>query len=396
LLHAQKMEAVGQLAAGVAHDFNNLLTVIQGHANLRLSGDHAGDAAKASFQTIRDAAERGASLTRQLLAFSRKQVIQQKTINLNSVLQKVGDMLGRLLGEHITLNLALEPELPCIYADPCSLEQVVMNLALNAKDALPNHGGQLSISTSRVHLTPGECSSSPEATAGNFVRLVVSDTGCGMDPSTKSRIFEPFFTTKEVGKGTGMGLAIVYGIVKQHAGWIEVSSQLGLGSSFTIFLPIREGHEQSSLAPLSPENIQNGHQTILVAEDEPALRELIVAVLESYGYRPLVAASGVEALHLWQKHASSVDLLFTDIVMPEGVSGWQLAERLSSENPDLKIVLTSGYSKELEAGNRKLPANCTFLPKPYRPTQLLQILQQSFAPASDGPQCADRMQAALN
>jgi signal transduction histidine kinase len=377
LLHAQKMEAVGQLAAGVAHDFNNLLTVIQGHAHLRLSAPDVDKAAKVSLHQIQSAAERGARLTRQLLTFSRKQVIQQTTLSLNSTLEKMTDMLRPLIGEDLRLRLALASDLPCVHADPGGIEQVIANLALNARDAL-SENGELSIETFVVEISPEQVKQNPEAAPGQFVCLRISDNGCGIDPSIKGRIFEPFSTTKGPGHGTGMGLAIVYGIVRQHGGWIEVASELGRGTQFNIFLPAATARQIVSRDDAGQSKIRNGHQTILVAEDEPALRELVELVLGSYGYRPLLAQDGSEALDLWRSHRESIDLLFTDIVMPGGISGWQLAAELRSQRPDLRVLFTSGYNRELEGGADKLPPRSAFLAKPYVPAQLLEVLQRSL------------------
>jgi PAS domain S-box-containing protein len=373
LRQAQKMEAVGQLAAGVAHDFNNLLTVIQGHVSLRLANPKLEAPLADSLKQVLSAAERASALTSQLLAFSRKQIMQPRALNLNELIDNLTQMLRRLIGEDINLQCEWAKDLPCVFADPSNLEQVLMNLTVNARDAMTN-GGQLVFRTTIVQTDSDYVWRNPEARAGKFVCLSVTDNGCGMDPVTRSHAFEPFFTTKGVGKGTGMGLATVYGIVKQHNGWIEVSSLVGQGTTFQIFLPVTE--QSPDIIMEKPEvPLRGGQETILLVEDEPLLRELVQCVLEEHGYVLVSASSGAEALQIWNEHNGEIDLLLTDMVMPGGMTGRQLAEQLTPRDPNLKVIFTSGYSQDMVGGNFKLNEGVNFLPKPYQPPTLVQMVR---------------------
>jgi PAS domain S-box-containing protein len=375
LRHAQKMESVGQLAAGVAHDFNNILTIIQGHTDRLLArGDNHHDITE-PLKQVSAAARRASSLTRQLLMFSRKQVMQPRVLDLNLVLSNLAKMLHRLLGEDIALEFKYASGIPMIAADTGMLEQVIVNLAVNARDAMPK-GGQLLITTSAATFDLAYVQQHPEAHAGQCVSLSVTDTGSGMDKLTLARIFEPFFTTKEVGKGTGLGLATVYGIVKQHQGWVEVNSEFGLGTTFRIFIPgTSEPAETVVEKPPAPKNIRGGRETILLVEDEPVLRELARVILQDYEYQVLEAGSGVEALKVWEAHEGRIDLLLTDMVMPEGMTGCELAQNLRARKPGLKVIYTSGYSPEV-MGRDSGPHNTTFLQKPYPPPQLAQTVRE--------------------
>jgi two-component system cell cycle sensor histidine kinase/response regulator CckA len=374
--HAQKLESVGQLAAGVAHDFNNILTVIQGYSECLLARKQTDPANLAALKQISDAAKRAAALTRQLLMFSRKQVIQTKVLDLNAVLQNLANMLLRLLGEDIKFEADYVANLPRIEADTGMLEQVVMNLAVNSRDAMPN-GGELFVSTSSVAIDEAYAQNHPDSRAGQFVCLTVRDTGCGMDRKTLDRIFEPFFSTKEVGKGTGLGLATVYGIIKQHEGWIEVTSKVGVGTVFKIYFPAvpvaQDASADSSSA--APEQVRGGKETILIVEDEPVLRELIREVLQEYDYHVIEAASGVEALRVWDEFDGKVDLLLTDMVMPEGMNGRELAAQLKKRKPGLKVIYSSGYSPEA-TGKDFGHSDTVFLSKPYLPPQLARTVRQ--------------------
>ena len=343
---AQKMESVGQLAAGVAHDFNNILTIIQGHSGLLISRPNLSPAMTTSIQAVSFAAERAASLTRQLLAFSRKQVMQPKPIDLKEVVSNMSKMLQRLIGETITLHCKYAPQLPPINGDAGMMEQILMNLAVNARDAMPR-GGELTIATEPILVSEAHLKLHTDARTGAFVCLQVQDTGTGMDAATMKRIFEPFFTTKEAGRGTGLGLATVYGIVRQHAGWIEVTSKVGAGATFKIYFPASTRALEAradNLAPSTP--VHGGGETILVVEDEPVLRDLAQVILQDCGYSVIQAASGVDALTVWQKHQGAVDLLLTDMIMPDGLSGKDLAESLLGHKPALKVIFTSGYNVE--------------------------------------------------
>jgi CheY-like chemotaxis protein len=284
-------------------------------------------------------------------------------------------MLPRLLGEDIALEFDYAPSLPKIEADTGMLEQVVMNLAVNSRDAMPK-GGRLFIGTSGVVIDEAYASRQPEARVGRFVCLTITDTGCGMDRQTLDRIFEPFFSTKEVGKGTGLGLATVYGIVKQHQGWIEVSSQVGSGTTFKIYLPVTAREDEASGATsATPRAVRGGKESILVVEDEPVLRELVCETLSHYEYRVIEAGSGVEALRVWDEHDGQVDLLLTDMVMPEGMTGSEVAAQLRNRKPELKVIFTSGYSAEM-VGTDFSQSDRVFLAKPYLPAQLAQLVRQ--------------------
>jgi len=375
--HAQKLDSVGQLAAGVAHDFNNILTIIQGYSECLLNRCQSDPGTESGLRQISDAARRAAALTRQLLMFSRKQVIQTKVLDLNAVLQNLANMLLRLLGEDIALEFDYAAQLPWIEGDTGMLEQVVMNLAVNSRDAMPK-GGKLVIRTCGVAIDEDYARLHPESRPGEFVRLTVTDTGCGMDSNTLDRIFEPFFSTKEVGKGTGLGLATVYGIVKQHEGWIEVRSKVGAGTTFSIYLPVTSQTPDTECVVepgAAPEPIHGGKETILVVEDEPVLRELVCEVLQQYEYRVLQAGSGLEALRIWDEFNGEIDLVLTDMVMPEGLTGRELAAQLRQRKPALKVIYSSGYSPETmdrDFGH----TDTVFLSKPYLPPQLARAVRQ--------------------
>jgi two-component system, cell cycle sensor histidine kinase and response regulator CckA len=373
LRHAQKLESIGQLAAGVAHDFNNILTIIQGHADRLVEKCKDEEPLSEPLNQISAAAKRASSLTRQLLMFSRKQVMQSRVIDLNAVLGNLAKMLNRLIGDNIALETKYARELPPIEADPGMCEQIVLNLCVNSRDAMPK-GGQLLITTSAVTIDSAYVNQHPEARTGGFVALSVTDTGCGMSRETLERIFEPFFTTKEVGKGTGLGLATVYGIVKQHQGWIDVSSEINLGTTFKIYFPATSKPIDASREKPA-EKVQGGHETILLVEDEPVLRELAKIILHDYDYEVLEACSGVEALKIFEEHNGNIDLLLTDMVMPEGMSGRELAQELKSRKPDLKVIYTSGYSSDVMGEDAEL-RDVKFLQKPYPPPRLAQVVRE--------------------
>jgi two-component system, cell cycle sensor histidine kinase and response regulator CckA len=375
LRHAQKLESIGQLAAGVAHDFNNILTIIQGHSDRLLEKCDKEPEVAEPLQQISAAAKRASSLTRQLLMFSRKQVMQSKVIDLNAVLGNLAKMLHRLIGDDIALDWRYAPNVPAIEADPGMIEQIIVNLAVNARDAMPK-GGQLLITTGAVNIDDSYVQTHPEARTGKFVALGVTDTGCGMSRETLERIFEPFFTTKEVGKGTGLGLATVYGIVKQHQGWIDVNSEVNLGTTFRIYFP-----STSKPVEVIPENptpsdkVRGKHETILLVEDEPVLRELAKVILHDYDYRVLEASTGHEALKIFEENNGNIDLLLTDMVMPEGMTGKELAQELKTRKPDLKVIYTSGYSSEVMGEDPEL-RDVKFLQKPYPPPQLAKAVRE--------------------
>jgi len=376
LQQARKMEAVGQLAAGVAHDFNNILTVVQGNASLLLASKPPESEDAKPLQSICAAADRASRLVRQLLTFSRRQPVELRPINLRDTLATVWDILPRILTERVKVTLHAPPNLPDISADGAMLETLIMNLAFNARDAMPE-GGQLSIIAEAVELPAAGAGSNPEARAGQFVRLTVSDTGTGISPEDLPRIFDPFFTTKPVGKGTGLGLATVYGIAQQHHGWVEVRSEVGVGTTFLVFIPalLAASPPQPAAKPPLPETAGTGRETILVVEDEPDLRDLVAQVLESRDYRVLTAASGAKALETWSRREGDIHLLLTDMVMPDGLTGRKLAEKLTGEDPRLRVIFTSGYSAGMPGTDLDNVQEGSFLPKPYRPSTLLQIVR---------------------
>jgi PAS domain S-box-containing protein len=374
LRHAQKMEAVGQLAAGVAHDFNNILTIIQGHAGLLLAAPDLPEDIRPALKQMSGAASQAASLTKQLLTFSRKQVMQLRHLDLNEVVRGAAQMLHRLLGETVALELQCDATSLPIHADAGMVEQIIVNLALNARDAMPQ-GGQLTVQTETVEIDSAYAQHRPDACGGAFACLTMADTGTGMDEATLNRIFEPFFTTKEVGKGTGLGLATTYAIVKHHQGWIEVSSKLGGGSVFKTFLPLCPEPVPSQDLPRPAKASPGGHETILVVEDDMDLREMVCSLLRHYGYCVLEAAHGKEALEVWRPKAGEIDLLLTDMMMPEGISGWELAGKLQAERPGLKVIYTSGYSVDLLTRDGEFGKGIHFLPKPYQPHVLAKTVR---------------------
>ncbi len=376
LRQSQKMESIGQLAAGVAHDFNNLLTVIQGHSGIVLAKPNLPTELLDSSQAIYFAAERAASLTRQLLMFSRKNVMRPAPLDLRDCVTNMSNMLKRVLGEPVNLIFNPPPEIPLVHGDSGMVEQVIMNLAVNARDAMPQ-GGTLTISINPIELGESYVQTHPEARNGAFVQLMVSDTGCGMDAATMGRIFEPFFTTKEVGKGTGLGLATVYGIVKQHEGWIEVASEIGRGSTFAVYLPATTEPVKAVAPEAAPgAAVQGGTETILVVEDEPVLRDMAHLILEDCGYSVLDAGCGAEALQVWEHHHGKIDLVVTDMVMPGGMSGRELAGRLLTMDPKPRIIFTSGYNVEETNTDFFRRGGAVFLQKPYTRNTLTRLVRE--------------------
>jgi PAS domain S-box-containing protein len=375
LLQAQKLEAVGRLAGGVAHDFNNLLTVISGYCELLLRRLQAADPGHAGLQEIQRAADRGSSLVRQLLAFSRKQVLEPKVLDLNAVVNGLEQMLGRLIGEDVELVFRLDPGLGQVRADPGQLEQVLVNLAVNARDAMPQ-GGRLLIETRNADLDPPYAANHLGAKPGAYVLLEVTDTGVGMDEETQAHVFEPFFTTKEPGQGTGLGLATVYGIVVQSEGYISVYSELGKGTSFKIFLPRLEAALEAAVQEEAPQ-FSRGVETVLLVEDEKPLRELTRVLLREAGYTVLEAGQGEEALQVAARHPGPLHLLVTDMVMP-GMGGRELAERLSALHPDLKVLYISGYSPEVVTRQGSLEPGRLFLQKPFKAASLLLKVREAL------------------
>ena len=362
---SQKMEAVGQLAGGVAHDFNNLLTIIQMQVSmLRMRGGMGAEVA-AGVDEIAHAAERATNLTRQLLTFSRRNAPAAKNLDVAELVSGLTKLLRRVLGEDVVLESRFAPELPPVFADPGMLEQVLMNLAVNARDAMPR-GGRLQIELDAVRLDAAETRRHPQARAGQFVCLCVADTGAGIAPENLNRIFEPFFTTKEIGKGTGLGLAIVYAVVRQHGGWVEVESAVGAGTRFRVFLPATAPVLPAVTTSADPGAfaLPGGGETVLVVEDEVAVRAVARMALRRLGYTVLEAENAPAALRLWGELGGRVDLLFTDIVMPGGMTGHELAARLQLLKPELKVLFCSGYSREAEQFEGE--GGAQFLPKPYK------------------------------
>ena len=373
LRQAQKMESVGQLAGGIAHDFNNLLTVINGHASLIMTGEKLGAKATESLKEISEAGKRASALTRQLMTFSRKQELVLQAVDLNGIVNNVTKMLRRILGEDVALQVDFAPGLPPIKADLGMVEQVLLNLAVNSRDAMPR-GGQLRIATACVTIDAAGARQNPEATPGRFVRLTFSDTGCGIAPENLGRIFEPFFTTKELDRGTGLGLATVYGIIKQHRGWIEVTSRVGEGTAFQIFFPASA--DKSGALPLTPgeQKVMGGTETILVVEDEAPLLKLMHHILESYGYKVLESSNGKTALEIWERHKTKIDLLLTDLILPDGMAGPELAKILQAAKPALKVLYTSGYNTERLAKEFPPGTRVNFVQKPFHARKLAEVV----------------------
>ena len=377
LRQAQKMEAIGQLAGGVAHDFNNILSGTLMHLGLLQQNPHLTGGTKESLRELERETIRAANLTRQLLLFSRRQAANPILLDMNEVVNDLLKMLRRLLGENIDVVFAGSLEPVWVSADAGMMEQVVMNLCINARDAMPK-GGRLKIATATVDLDPQSTQPYADARPGNFVCLTVSDTGCGMDASVLGRIFEPFFTTKEVGKGTGLGLATVYGIVKQHEGWVEVDSTVGEGSSFRVYLPAGSKPAGQIESPGGAEEMTGGSETILLVEDELPLRRTAALCLRKLGYAVLEAGDGVEALKVWEQHRERIALLLTDMVMPEKLTGLDLAELLTKEKGSLKVIVSSGYSADLAEPHRTAGSDVAFLPKPYKTAALAKAVRRSL------------------
>jgi signal transduction histidine kinase/ActR/RegA family two-component response regulator len=378
LRQAQKMEGIGQLAGGVAHDFNNMLAVMRGNADLLLmDAEQHSPYTNECLKHIAGAAERAASLTRQLLIFSRKQAMQSEPLVLNALVENLANMLKRVIREDIRLECRYANQLPFVQADPGMMEQVLLNLVVNARDAMPC-GGQLLITTEGVSLGAAYARTNPEARAGEFVCLSVSDTGTGIAPEHLERVFEPFFTTKEPGKGTGLGLATVYGIVKQHQGWVEVSSRVGEGTTFKIFLPAIPPPDEVAAAPMVQAKLRGGSETILLVEDEYSVRMIMRRVLETFKYKVHEATCAREALEVWSRHAGEISLLLTDIIMPEGVTGRDLAEQLRAAKPGLKVIFMSGYSAEVVGKDTEFfrRTRSYFLRKPCPTATLIQTVRK--------------------
>jgi len=374
---AQKMEGIGQLAGGVAHDFNNLLAVIQIYSEL-LKGSGGLSAEQSEFtDEIGVTVQRAIALTRQLLLFSRREVFQPRDLELSESIASTTKMLKRILGENVQIQLKLPSQSMLIHADAGMMDQVLMNLAVNARDAMPD-GGQLVIEISGVEFDEFAAGQSAQARPGSFVCLSVSDTGCGIPREVLPKIFEPFFTTKDVGKGTGLGLATVFGIAQQHQGWLNVYSEVGHGTTFRIYLPRLANSPGLKSLPPALSAMDRGDETILLVEDDPSLRMSVRKILSHQGYRILEAPTGVKAMEVWQQNRDEIRLLLTDLVMPDGMNGKDLAQRVLQENPKLKVIYMSGYITEVVGKNFPLKASDTFLAKPFLSAKLAQTVREKL------------------
>ncbi len=371
---AQRLEAVGRVTGGIAHDFNNCLAVVLCYSEMLLEGFHAADPARDDVMTIRDSASAAAQLTGKLLAFSRQQVQRLEHIDLNRILRELEKMLGRVLGDHVELAVRTTGELGLVEADGAQLEQVIMNLAINARDAMPD-GGNLTMETHIVQLDDTYSSSKlPHVPPGPYVLLSVADTGIGMDEETKEHIFEPFYTTKEVGEGTGLGLSTVFGTVKQSGGFIWVYSEPGMGTTFKLYLPYVEAGEESR-STITIETPPPGHETILLVEDDPMIRKIVKRVLRKHGYRVLDASNGGEALLLAEQCSDPIPLMITDVVMPK-MNGRELAERLREQRPELRVLFMSGHASDAVIHQGIIDADTDFLGKPFMPIDLLNEIRR--------------------
>jgi two-component system cell cycle sensor histidine kinase/response regulator CckA len=371
----QKFEAIGRLSGGIAHDFNNMIGAILGWAELGYEETEPGSKNRERFNKIRDQSSRAAKLTSQLLAFGRRQILQPRRVNLNVLIQEEMTFLEKVIGENIGIRLSLAPDLSVTHADPTQLQQVLMNLCLNARDAMPD-GGQLTIETRNIEIEEEFLREHPQVVPGSYVELIVTDAGVGMDAATADHIFEPFFTTKGIGKGTGLGLATVYGIVKQHRGFIYVDSALGKGSSFQVYLPAEAGtHEPTEAVPHNQP--RGGAETILFAEDHDALREAVQEMLQTLGYRVIPAPDGNVAVELFEEHASSIDLVVMDVIMPsEG--GLDAYLEISAIRADVDVIFTSGYANESASLVTLLEKGAMFLQKPYNLSKLSLMIRQAL------------------
>ena len=376
LQQAQKMESIGRLAGGVAHDFNNVLSVIIGYSELLLNQIPPDDPIYGKIKAIYDAGSKASALTRQLLAFSRKQLLERKVISLNTIIKDFLKIFAKIVGEDIVFTTYLSPESCTVEADPGQIEQILMNLIINAKDAMPN-GGEIIIETAVVQLDESYIEKHMEVKPGQYVLLSISDTGEGMDENVKSKIFDPFFTTKEQGKGTGLGLATVYGIVKQHDGYIYVYSEKNKGTTFKIYLPACHKNVEETERKYFTGALLQGNHTILIVDDNPSIRELIVETLKPLGYHCLQAASGKEAIDLLQKYKGEVHLLLTDVVMPH-MNGKELAETIKKERPDIKVIFMSGYTENIITHHGVLDKGINYISKPITPVALTQKIKSAL------------------
>ncbi|MCD6118538.1 response regulator, partial [bacterium] len=373
LRHAEKLEAIGQLAGGIAHDFNNIMTGIFGYCDL-LEGELVRKSRASEYvREITDAAERAADLTSKLLAFSRKQVIEAIDLNINDAIEKAVGLLKRVLGEHIELDVIPGHNLGTVFADPSQISQIIMNLAVNARDAMLE-GGKLTIETENVAINGAYCETHPWAKPGRYVLLSVADTGCGIPPDVLKHVFEPFFTTKDVDKGTGLGLATVYGIIKQHEGMVNIYSEVGKGTSVKIYLPIVE-RKAAEIGTKVEKKVLGGEETILLVEDDETVRQMTSRLLENAGYTIILATNGIEAVNIFRKKGDSIDLVLTDMMMPK-MSGDEVCEKVRNIRENIKCIISSGYSIQSLPSALKGQSGIPILTKPFSPDALLRSVRE--------------------
>jgi two-component system, cell cycle sensor histidine kinase and response regulator CckA len=376
LVQAQKFEAIGQLAGGIAHDFNNMIGAIIGWADMGVEETAAAPRLRRYFEKVRQQADRAAALTRQLLAFARRQILEPRNIDMNHAVIESVSLLEKVIGGNISISANLAPDLALVRADPVQVEQVLMNLCINARDAMPD-GGSLSVDTSNVTIDQEFCILQPLAHPGQYIMLTVTDTGTGMDAATIDRIFEPFFTTKEMGKGTGLGLATVYGIISQHGGFLHVISEPGAGSTFRVYLPVSTVSEPQSVLPDDTRPVKGGSETLLVVEDHEGLRQLAHETLVKLGYQVLLASDGQEAVEVFRAHRDEIDLALLDVVLPK-LSGPEIYARILEEKPDLPVVFATGYSPDIALLRKVQEKGLPLLQKPYSPRDLARKVREAL------------------
>jgi signal transduction histidine kinase/ActR/RegA family two-component response regulator len=377
IMRQERLAAAGQLAAGLAHEFNNILTVVQGHAFLLLNNPALDEESLKSVNHINDGVERTSRLIRQMLALSRKQVMMRKPLDMKENLDQTAEMLNRVLSEQVTLKFEIAPNLPPIMADAEMFQQIILNLVVNARDAMSS-GGRLTIRADEAKFSASDLPPKSNRKLGRFVRLSVADTGSGMDTTIISHLFEPFFTTKDVGKGTGLGLATVHGMVNQHEGWIEVQSEIGKGTCFDIYFPIAEDAPQKEFVHANANVIRGGKETILMVEDQEALRQLVREVLQNHGYQVLEAPTGAKAYQLWETAQSKVDLLLMDISTHQDDSGMQMANRFWKDNPRLPVIFIYDNNRDVIQDQGQSTQSVTYLSKPYGPAQLIRAVREAL------------------
>ncbi|MBU1063732.1 PAS domain S-box protein, partial [bacterium] len=378
LRQSQKLESIGTLAGGVAHDFNNLLTIIQGRTQLLLLDTNENDPKSRDLRQILDASTRAASLTRQLLLFSRKETMEMKTVNLNQTINNLLKMLNRLIGEDLSVKTILTPELWSVEADEGNLEQVIMNLTVNARDAMPD-GGILTIQTENLQLSEKDCKIIPESNTGHFVRLMIEDTGTGIPKDIIDKIFDPFFSTKAVGKGTGLGLSVVYGIVKKHNGWINVYSETDQGTTFKIYLPATKSSAQEKIneKDITIELLNGNGERVLLIEDDPGVLKYAESALRQFGYSPFPALDGKQAIAVFQQEAGNFDLILSDVVLPD-INGLDLVVKLTEEHPGIPVIMCSGYTEDKVKQSIINNRGFGFVQKPYKVHELLKIIKETI------------------